>query len=202
MYLWSILSTKVEYTQHPNQTGRAIIVANCDQKTISKQLEDTTNIPNEEMQIHYNRIDKDEYLDKYPNVNNSLKFSLYYDDTKDVSTTYLGPERMTIKSSFKTVESFPIHANSHTWGYVLGGGMINILLDSGASKSYMSKAYYMNNANLHHLPKCTSSIKTVQVGNGHFVNTLFVIPIVVNIHGHLFEIFTLVSEIQPGIDFI
>ena len=31
---------------------------------------------------------------------------------------------------------------------------------------------------------------------------LFIIPIVINIHGHRFEIFSLVSEIHENIDYI
>ena len=32
---------------------------------------------------------------------------------------------------------------THTDGELLGGGELDILLDTGASKSYMSKAFYM-----------------------------------------------------------
>ena len=39
-----------------------------------------------------------------------------------------------------------------------------------------------------------------QVGEGQFVSVLFIIPIVIDIHGHRFEIFTLVSEIYENID--
>ena len=35
----------------------------------------------------------------------------------------------------------------------------------------------------------------IQVGNGQYISVLFSIPIVIDIHGHRFEIFTLVSEI-------
>ena len=46
-----------------------------------------------------------------------------------------------------------------------------MLLDSGASKSYMSKAYYMKNTTLHSLPKYDTHIKCLQVGNGNKVAT-------------------------------
>ena len=38
------------------------------------------------------------------------------------------------------------------------------------------------------------------MGNGQYVSVLFVIPVMVDIHGHRFEIFTLVSEIHDNID--
>ena len=42
----------------------------------------------------------------------------------------------------------------------------------------------------------------IQVGNGQFVSVLFIIPVIVDIHGHRFEIYTLVSEIHEIIDLV
>ena len=52
------------------------------------------------------------------------------------------------------------------------------------------------------LPKCVSKTHRIQVGNGQFVSVLFIIPIVIDIHGHRLEIFTLVSEIHENIDIV
>ena len=46
------------------------------------------------------------------------------------------------------------------------------------------------------LPQFASKTQRTQVGNGQHVSILFVIPIIVNISGHMFEIYTLVSEIH------
>ena len=70
-----------------------------------------------------------------------------------------------------------------------------ILLDTGASKSFMSKLHYLRCKSLHSLPKSTSKKQRIQVGNGQYVSVLFIIPTVIDIHGHRFQIFTLVSEI-------
>ena len=35
-----------------------------------------------------------------------------------------------------------------------------------------------------------------------YVSVLFVIPVIIDIHGHRFEIFTLVSEIHDNIDLV
>ena len=42
----------------------------------------------------------------------------------------------------------------------------------------------------------------IQVGNGQYISVLFVIPVIVDIHGHRFEIFTLVSEIHDNVDLV
>ena len=48
--------------------------------------------------------------------------------------------------------------------------------------------------------KFTSSTRRIQVGNGQYVGVLFVIPIIITIRNHRFEIFTLVSEIHENVD--
>ena len=37
------------------------------------------------------------------------------------------------------------------------------------------------------------------MGNGQYVSVLFVIPVFIDIHGHRFKIFTLVSEIHDNV---
>ena len=46
-----------------------------------------------------------------------------------------------------------------------------------------------------------SKAQRIQVGNGKYVGVLFIIPVVMDIHGHRFEVFTLVSEIHENVDF-
>ena len=77
-----------------------------------------------------------------------------------------------------------------------------ILLDTGATKSYMSKSYYLQCKTLHALPKFSSNTQRIQVGNGQYVSVLFVIPVIIDIHGHRFKIFTLVSEIHDNVDLV
>ena len=66
----------------------------------------------------------------------------------------------------------------------------------------MSKSFYMRCKSLHTLPKFTSTTQRIQVGNGQYVNALFIIPVIVDIHGHIFEIYTLVSEIHENVDLV
>ena len=55
---------------------------------------------------------------------------------------------------------------------------------------------------LHSLPKFASKIQRIQVVNGQFVTVLFIIPIIIDVHGHRFEIYTLVSEIHENVDLV
>ena len=80
--------------------------------------------------------------------------------------------------------------------------MLDILLDRGASQSYLSKAFYTRQPHLHKYLKFNSTIRNLQVGNGELVATLFVIPFVFKVGEHLFEVYTLVSEIQQNMDII
>ena len=63
----------------------------------------------------------------------------------------------------------------------------------------MSKMHYLRCKSLHSLPKFASKTQRIQVENGQYVSVLFVIPIIIDIHGHRFEIFTLVSVIHENV---
>ena len=102
----------------------------------------------------------------------------------------------------KAEESFPISEQGFVIGRILNGEECQILLDTGASKSYMSKSYYLRCKTLHDLPKFTSKTQRIQVGNGQYVGVLFVILVIIEISGHRLEVFTLVSEIFDNVDML
>ena len=52
------------------------------------------------------------------------------------------------------------------------------------------------------MPKFTSTTRRIQVGNGQYVGVLFVIPVIVTIQKHKFEVFILVSEIHENMDLV
>ena len=87
-------------------------------------------------------------------------------------------------------------------GKLLNGEECQRLLDTGASKSYMLKSYYLRCKSLHNLPKFASKTQRIQVGNGQYVGVLFVIWVIVEINGHRLEVFTLVSEIFDNVDMV
>ena len=65
-----------------------------------------------------------------------------------------------------------------------------------------SKIHYLRCKSLHALPKFASGTQRIQVGNGQYVSMLFIVPMVIHIHGHRFVIFMLVLEIHGNIDLI
>ena len=67
-------------------------------------------------------------------------------------------------------------------------------LDTGASKSFLSKIHYLRCKSLHSLPKVASKTQRIQVGNGQYVSVLFIITIITDAHGHRLEYFLLVSK--------
>ena len=66
----------------------------------------------------------------------------------------------------------------------------------------MSKLHYLHCKSLHSLHKFAVKTQRIQVRNGQYVSVLFVIPIIIDIHGHRFEVYTLVSEIHKNIDIV
>ena len=99
-------------------------------------------------------------------------------------------------------EKFSITEQGYTVGKLLDGTECQILLATGASKSFMSKSHYLHSKSLHSLPTFKSKTQRIEVGNRQYGNMFFVIPIIIDIHGHRFKIYTLVSEIHENVDIV
>ena len=124
------------------------------------------------------------------------------DASSGLSTTFLGKTKMTRETKVKAEERFRISGQGYTLGKMLDNTDCQILLDMGASNSYMSKSFYLRCNILHALPKFASNTQRIQVKNCQYVGVLFVILVIVDIHGHRFKIFTLVSEIHENVDLV
>ena len=57
--------------------------------------------------------------------------------------TYLDKSDKMRNGKLKAEESFPISEHGYTLGKLLDGTECQLLLDTGASKSFMSESYYM-----------------------------------------------------------
>ena len=142
-------------------------------------------------------------MDIYEEIHSDIVSSNRFDENSNITTTYLGMiENRGNQDKLKAEESFPISENGYTLGRLLDGTKCQLLLYTGASKSFMSKSFYMQCKSLHTLQKFTSTTQRIQVGNSQCVSVLFIIPVIVNIHGHRFKIYTLVSEIHENIDLV
>ena len=109
---------------------------------------------------------------------------------------------MTRETKIKAKESFPNTGHGFTSGKLFDDTGCQILLDTGTTKSYMSKSFYLKCKCLHTLPKFASHTQRIQVGNGQYVSVLFVIPVIIDVHGHRLEIYTLVSEIHENVELV
>ena len=66
-----------------------------------------------------------------------------FDENSDLSMTYLGQADMARNTRINVEERFPITGQGFASGKLLDGMECQILLDTGATKSYMSKSYYL-----------------------------------------------------------
>ena len=136
-------------------------------------------------------------------IHSDILSSNRFDENSDTSTTYLGKiENRGNQDKLKAEESFPISDNGYTLDRLLDGTKWQLLLDTGANKSFMSKSFYTQCKPLHTLPKFASPTQRIQVGNGQMVSVLFIIPVIEDIHGHRFKIYILVSEIHENVDLV
>ena len=82
------------------------------------------------------------YLDVYEDVYAEMVSASKFDENSDLSTTYLGQMNMTRNTKIKAEERFPITGQGFASGKLSDGTECQFLLDTGATKSYMSKSYY------------------------------------------------------------
>ena len=102
---------------------------------------------------------QEEYLDVYEGIHSDIVSSSRFDKNSDISTTYLGRiENTESQDKSKAEESFPISENGYTSGRPLDGTKCQPLLDTGTSKSFVSKSFYMRCKSLHTLLKFTSTM--------------------------------------------
>ena len=202
MINWSIFSDKIKYvnsyvSMNPSLTIR--LLEDRKHKRLYGSLEMNEDlIP--DMIFDEDRI-RDIYFDRYNGVQVEISHVISFDESTDLSTTYLGKTDVTRDYVIKAEEKFPISGHGYTSGKLMDKTEYTILIDTCASKSCMSKSYYMRCKSLHLLAKF-STTQRIQVGNGQYVVVLFVIPVIIDIYGHRFEVFTLVAEIHDNVDLV
>ena len=120
----------------------------------------------------------------YEGIQSEVICTTIFDENSDQSTIYLGRIETIRGNMIKTEERFPISEQGYTMGKLMDGTECQILLDTGASISFMSKSRYLYCKSLHSLPKFAAKTQTFQVGNEQLVTVLFIIPIMIDIHSH------------------
>ena len=101
---------------------------------------------------------QEEYIDIYEAIHSDIVSSYRFNGNSDIGTTYLGKIENN-KDKLKAEELFPISENGYTLVRLLDGTKGQLLLDTGASKSFMSKSFYMQCKSLHTLPTQNTSWK-------------------------------------------
>ena len=82
-------------------------------------------------------------MDVYEEIYAEVVMTNRFDENVDLSTTYLGKIGMRRDDIMKAAESFPISEQGFVMGRISNGEECQILLDTGTSKSYVSKSYYL-----------------------------------------------------------
>ena len=200
MKQWSIFSNVLNYVQHSrfNSMNHTLGV-----KTMNR-YKSKPDVNREFEELDFGATPQklqEEYMDIYEGIHSDIVSSSKFNENSDTSTTYLGKIENN-RDKLKAEESFPISENGYTLGRLLDGTKCQLLLDTGTSKSFMSKSFYMGCKSLYTLPKFASTMQRIQVGNGQCVSVLFIIPVTVDIHGDRFEIYTLVFEIHENVDLV
>ena len=188
---WSILSTVVDYTE----CGKSSPYKEVNHSPVYSKFTSTKDLVYDEATDHWQ--------ERYEDVTCNLYARNEFDDNSDVSTTYLGYYKTKGEErTFPVDNHVPIDGRGVTEAFLIDNTPMKLFFDSGASRSYLSKKYYDANKSLHKLPKFSTTCTGIKVGNGSIIPTLFVIPVQFVTHGHMFEIYTIVAEIDDGMDLV
>ena len=80
-------------------------------------------------------------MDIYEGIQSEIVSATIFDENSNLSTTYLGRIDKENKDKLRTEESFLISEHRYTSGKLLDGTECQLLLDMGASMSFMSKSF-------------------------------------------------------------
>ena len=182
---WSILSTVVDYTENVKDSPYKKL----NHSPKKNKFEDAKDLILDEQSDLWNG--------RFEKVSCNLYSSNKFDDTNDVSATYLGYSKSKgEEKTFPVDNHIPIDGRGVTEAFLMDNTPMKLFFDSGASRSYLSKKFYDTNKFLHKLPKFVTSCTGIKIGNGSIIPTLFVIPIQFMTHG------TIVAEIDDGMDLV
>ena len=144
MINWSIFSDKLRYVDSSINDAPKLTIRPLEENK-HRRLFNTLEIQKDqipEMIFEENKV-KETYFDKYEGIHSEISQVTRFDENTDLSKTYLGKRGQTRKSVIRAEESFPISGQGYTVGKLADETNCNILIDTGASQSYMSKSFYM-----------------------------------------------------------
>ena len=182
---WSLLSTVVDYTENDKDSPYKEV----NHSPIYSRFESAEDLIIDEQ--------TDLWGERFEEISCNLYSSHEFDDTNDVSTTYLGYYKsIGEERTFPVNNHIPIVVRGVTEAFLMDNTSMKLFFDSGASGSYLSKKFYEANKSLHKFPKFVTTCTGIEIGNGSIIRTFFVIPIQFMTNGHIFEIYTIVAELM------
>ena len=143
---WSIFSGNARYIQHEQMTPQKLNINTLDYRNHEELYLKLRGEERETLDIDfriYPDVLKSKYLGVYEGVYAEMVYANKFNENSDLSTTYLGQTRMMRDTKIKAEERFPITGQGFASVKLLDGTECQILLDTGATKSYMSKSYYI-----------------------------------------------------------
>ena len=162
MEQWSILSDNIIYIRSEgNDVMNIIDIKMVDYRDHRRMYRRMGKEEGKGLNIDFGespKVLRDKYIDVYEEVFAEVVTANRFDENVDLST-YSGKIGMRREDIMKAEESFPISEQGFVMGRILNIEECQILLDTGASKSYMSKSYYLRCKALHDLPKFASKHK-------------------------------------------
>ena len=138
MEQWSILSNVLNYVQHSRFHSMNHTL---DIKAVNKYKPKPNTDDTEFRELDFGTKPQklqEKYMDIYEGIHSEIVSSNRFDENSDLSTTYLGRVDKENQHKLKAEESLPISEHGYTLGRLLDGTECQLLLDMGASKSFMS----------------------------------------------------------------
>ena len=172
---WSIFSDNVRYVQHDQAISQNLNFDTLDYRDHKdlylKMKEEERKTLDIDFGL-YPDVTKARYLDVYEDIYAEIVHVNKFNENSDLSMTYLGQIGMMRDTKVKAEERFPITGQGFASGKLLDGMECQILLDTGATKLYMSKSYYLQCKTLHALHIFSSNTQRIQVGKGQYVSVI------------------------------
>ena len=144
MRKWSIFTDNIRYMQHEQETPHDLDIDTLDYRCHKELYFKLKEEERETLDIDfgmYPDILRSKYLDVYEGIYAEMVYTNKFSENSDLSTTYLGQTKMTRDTKINAEERFPITSQGFASGKLLDGTECQISLDTGATKSYMSKSY-------------------------------------------------------------
>ena len=162
---WSILSDHVKYVTHgKSETFQKLCINSMNYRQNKDLYRSLYNEQTIKTNLNFGNSPenlKSEYLDVYKGVYAEVISTDKFNEDTDTSTTYLGLVDMISNTEVKAEENFPMTARGYTRVHLLDGTDCDVLIDTGTSKSYMSKSYFLQCKLLQAMPKFTSAMQRI-----------------------------------------